>query len=81
VYTLVNYWSDLEEDLYRIYTLQDMGYDPYVMIYDKPNCKKIYRDLQRWCNQPAIRKKCPRFEDYKKEKPDERQIGVLDETK
>lgn len=76
VYTLVNYWSDLEEDLYRIYTLQDMGYDPYVMIYDKPGCDRVYIDLQRWCNRPAIRKKCPDFADYKKAKPDERQVGI-----
>lgn len=35
VYVLVNYWSSIEEDLYRIYTLRNMGFMPFVMIYDK----------------------------------------------
>lgn len=79
VYVLVNYWSALEDDLRRIYTLDVLGYDPYVMIYDKPNCDPVYIDLQRWCNRPAIRKKCPDFEGYKRRKPDERQCCMEDE--
>jgi len=35
VYVLTNFWSSLEEDLHRIYTLRSMGYMPFVMIYDK----------------------------------------------
>ena len=35
VYVLTNYNSTHEEDLERIYTLRDMGYWPYVMVYDK----------------------------------------------
>lgn len=35
VYVLINYDSTTEEDLERIYTLRDMGYTPYVMIYNK----------------------------------------------
>ena len=31
VYCLTNFNSSMEENLYRIYTLRDMGYDPYVM--------------------------------------------------
>lgn len=73
VYVLVNYWSAFEDDLRRIYTLDKLGYDPYVMIFNKPSCDPLYLDLQRWCNRPAIRKKCPNFDDYKAEKPDERQ--------
>lgn len=82
VYTLVNYWSDLEQDLHRIYKLVELWYDPYVMIYDKPNCKQVYKDLQRWCNRPAIRKKCPKFDDYKKDAHDENQmkVGEMDGT-
>ena len=76
VYVLVNYWSDLEQDLNRIYTLDTMGYDPYVMIYNKPTCDPVYLDLQRWCNRPAIRKKCPNFDDYKAGKKDERQMEM-----
>lgn len=64
VYCLTNFNSTMEENLYRIYTLRDMGYDPYVMIYDKPNAPKEIRRLQRWCNSKFIFKSCKRFEDY-----------------
>ena len=76
VYVLVNYWSAFEDDLRRIYTLDKLGYDPYVMIFNKPTCDPLYLDLQRWCNRPAIRKKCPNFDDYKKNSPDETQMKV-----
>lgn len=56
----------MEENLYRIYTLRDLGYDPYVMIYDKPNAPREIKDLQRWCNNRLIFRSCERFEDYKK---------------
>lgn len=65
VYVLTNYNSTMQENLYRIYTLRDMGYDPYVMVYDKPNAPKEVRRLQRWCNSPMIFRSCPKFEDYK----------------
>lgn len=68
VYVLTNYGSTMEENLYRIYTLRDMGYDPYVMIYDKPNAPREIRLLQRWCNNILIFRKCPRFEDYDEKK-------------
>lgn len=64
VYTLTNFGSTMEENLYRIYTLRDLGYQPYVMIYDKPNAPKEIRRLQRWCNNVMIFKRCKRFEDY-----------------
>lgn len=67
VYCLTNYGSSMEENLYRIYTLRDLGFDPYVMIYDKPNAPKEIRDLQRWCNNKWIFRSCEKFEDYKKE--------------
>ena len=65
VYVLVNYDSSLEEDLERIYTLRDMGYWAYVMVYDKQHCAQMYKDLQRWCNNRFIFGVVPRFEDYK----------------
>lgn len=69
VYVLTNFGSTMEENLYRIYTLRDLGFDPYVMVYDKPNAPKEIKALQRWCNNRAIFKSCPKFEDYsKKEK-------------
>ena len=50
VYCLVNFDSTMEQNLYRIYTLRDLNYDPYVMIYNKPNASDEIRQLQRWCN-------------------------------
>lgn len=64
VYTLTNFGSTMEENLYRIYTLRDLGFDPYVMVYDKPNAPKEIKRLQRWCNNRAIFKSCPDFKDY-----------------
>lgn len=65
VYTLTNYDTTMEENLYRIYTLRDMGYDPYVMVYDKPNAPHEIKKLQRWCNNRLIFKKCKDFMDYR----------------
>ena len=64
VYVLTNFNSTMEENLYRIYTLRDMGYDPYVMIYNKPDAPKEVRHLQAWCNAKQIFKSVTRFEDY-----------------
>jgi hypothetical protein len=66
VYCLTNFGSTMEENLYRIYTLRDLGYNPYVMVYDKPNAPLEIRMLQRWCNNRFIFRSCDRFEDYKK---------------
>ena len=65
VYTIVNFSTTLEQDLERIYTLRDMGYWPYVMVYDKDHCPRVYRDLQRWVNNRYIFGAVKRFEDYK----------------
>lgn len=64
VYTLVNFSTTLEEDLDRIYTLRDLGYWAYVMIYDKEHCDPIYKALQRWVNNRFVFAKVDRFEDY-----------------
>lgn len=66
VYVLVNFDTTIEQDLERIYTLRDLGYWAYVMIYDKAHCKPIYKDLQRWCNNRFIFAKCKNFKDFKK---------------
>ena len=65
VYVLANYNTSEDEDLYRVYTLRDLGYDPYIMVYDKPNAPKEVKRLQRWCNNRRIFKSCPDFKDYK----------------
>lgn len=64
VYVLTNYDTTMDEDLHRIYTLRDRGYDPYVMIYDKPTAPREIRLLQRWCNNRRIFRKVPNFYDY-----------------
>lgn len=64
VYVLTNFDSTLEEDLERIYTIRDIGFEPYVMIYDKQHCDIVYRQLQRWCNSKFIFRKTKRFEEY-----------------
>ena len=66
VYVLVNHTSTIEQDLERIYTLRELGYWAYVMVYDKAHADHIYTDLQRWCNNRFIFARCPRFEDYNK---------------
>lgn len=73
VYCLTNFENvsveeHIERALYRIYSLRDMGYDPYCMVYNKPSAPKKIRDLQRWCNNKIIFKKVPRFEDYSRSK-------------
>ena len=65
VYTIVNFNTSFEQDLERIYTLREMEYWPYVMIYNKKQCDNKYKRLQRWVNNRIIFSKCERFEDYK----------------
>ena len=67
VYVLTNYNTTMEENLYRVYKLREMKFDPYVMIYDKPHAPKEVKRLQRWCNNKFIWRSCERFEDYGKE--------------
>ena len=64
VYVLTNFNTTMEENLHRIYTLRDLGFDPYVMIYNKPSAPREIRLLQRWVNNKIIFKSCERFEDY-----------------
>lgn len=66
VYVLCGYNTTLEQDLERIYTLRDLGYSPYIMIYDKYKRKRkddLVR-LQRWVNSRFAFAACKRFEDY-----------------
>ncbi|MBO5700356.1 MAG: hypothetical protein J6R57_02930 [Bacteroidales bacterium] len=64
VYTIVNFNTTFEQDIERIYTLRNLGYWAYVMIYDKEHCDKRYKQLQRWVNNRIIFSKCEKFEDY-----------------
>ena len=64
VYVLTNYGSMQEQDLYRIYTLREMGYDPYVMVYEKPAAPPETRKLQRWVNNKRFFHAVPDFKDF-----------------
>ena len=54
----------LEEE--RVYTLREMDYDPYIMIYNKQLTKgnEPVRLLQRYVNNRKIFKTIKKFEDY-----------------
>lgn len=66
VYVLVNFNTTHEQDLERIYTLRELGYWPYVMVYEKDKLPRghITRKLQRWVNMRAVFEMTPRFENY-----------------
>ena len=65
VYVLVNFESTTEEDLYRIYKLKELGYDPYVMIFDKEHAPRKTKRIARWVNNKFIFRSCERFKDYR----------------
>lgn len=66
VYVLCNYDTTLEQDLERIYTLRELGYWPYVMLYDKEHIPRghTYKKLQRWANNRFIFASCKTFDEY-----------------
>lgn len=66
VYVLVNYDTTMEQYLERIYSIRDLGFWPYVMIYDKEHTRSTdtVRKIQRWVNMRAIFESVERFEDY-----------------
>lgn len=68
VYVLCNYDTTIEQDLERIYTLRDMGYWAYVMLYDKEHIPKGHdlRKMARWVNNRFVFAKCKTFEEYQR---------------
>ena len=68
VYCLCNFNTTFEQDLERIYTLRDLGYSPYVMLYGKEKIPAGHRlrQLQRYVNSRVIFRSCDNFEYYKK---------------
>lgn len=67
VFVLCNFDTTIEQDLERIYTLRDLGFHPYVMLYNKESIPRRHelRKLQRWVNNRIIFAKCKSFEEYK----------------
>jgi hypothetical protein len=64
VYVLTNSETSHEFDLFRVYKLRELGFDPYIMIFDKENAPRETRMLQRWVNNKIIFTRCERFEQY-----------------
>ena len=64
VYMLCNYNTTHDEDLYRVYTLRGLGYDPYVMVYNKARAPHITRQLQRWVNNKWVFRTVADFKNY-----------------
>lgn len=66
VYVLCNYDTTIEQDLERIYTLRELGYWAYVMLYDKEHIPRghTYKKLQRWVNNRFVFAKCKTFDEY-----------------
>lgn len=66
VFVLVNFDTTFEQDLERVYTLRDMGFNPYIMIYNKSETerKSNIRKLQRWVNNRVIFRTVPTFDEY-----------------
>lgn len=65
VYMLTNYDTTIEQDLYRIEKIKEVGFQPDVRIYRKETLpdRHILRDLQRWCNNRFLYHSCD-FMDY-----------------
>ena len=66
VFILCNFDTTIEQDLERIYTLRDLGYWAYVMLYDKEHIPKNskLRKMARWVNMRSVFATVPKFEDY-----------------
>lgn len=54
IYILTNFNTTHEQDLYRVKTVQKLGYRPYIMIYNKNTAPQVTKDLQRWANNKLI---------------------------
>lgn len=65
VYILTNYDTTIDEDLYRIQKIREIGFAPDIRIYRKETLPHphILRDLQRWSNNRILYRSCE-FMDY-----------------
>ena len=66
VFILTNFNTTFEQDLERVYLLRNMGYNPYIMIYNKihTNGKDDVGRLQRWVNNRILFRSVDKFEEY-----------------
>lgn len=63
VYELTNFDTTHYEDWYRAKKIIELGYQPYIMIYQKGTQDRFLTDLARWCNNPYLFRSTS-FEDY-----------------
>lgn len=68
VYVLCGFDTTIEQDLERIYKIREIGFSPYVMLYNKEQIPKRdnLRRLQRWVNARQAFWSTERFEDYRR---------------
>ena len=71
VYVLANYNSTHEEDYMRVELLREIGYEPYIMIYDKMFAPKVTRQFQRYVNNKYIFRSGASFIEYMRGDRDE----------
>lgn len=67
VYVLCNYDTTIEQDLERIMFIRSLGFQPYVMRYDKEHIKRgsEINNLARWVNFVQLFWKYSTYEEYK----------------
>lgn len=65
VYMLTNFNTTIEEDLYRVEKIRDLGFMPDIRIYRKSMLPKqhVLKDLQRWALMRSVYMSTP-FMDY-----------------
>ncbi|MCM1221098.1 MAG: hypothetical protein NC548_42105 [Lachnospiraceae bacterium] len=70
-YVLVGFNSTVEQDMYRIERLRELGIKPYVMPYrdfeNKTQPSQYAKDLAQYVNKPMIFKTC-KFADFEPRK-------------
>lgn len=69
VYVLCNFDTTIQQDLDRIYTLRDMGYKPYVMLYNKQSIPRGHdlKRMARWVNNRWFFASCKSFDEFERE--------------
>lgn len=63
VYILTNFNTSIQEDYYRVKKVIELGYSPYVMIYQKGTHPQFLTDLARWANSMFLYRSTS-FADY-----------------
>jgi hypothetical protein len=66
VYVLCNFNTSFEQDIERVMTLRELGFMPYVMLYQKESIPRghLLKKLQRWTNNRFIWTQVETFDEY-----------------